>query len=85
MNGNELYPNQNTTYMAMSQISQWRPSESMDEDCLLKDKKDSLEEEKLVIATAVYMQNLLKKTLQALTIEGTKRKNMPKKRTFFWF
>jgi hypothetical protein len=55
----------------------------MDEDCLLKDKKDSLEEEKLIIATAVYMQNLLKKTLKALTIEGTKRKNMPKKRTFF--
>ncbi len=55
----------------------------MDDDCLLKDKKDSLEEEKLIIATAVYMQNLLKKTLQALKIEGTKRKNMPKKRTFF--
>jgi hypothetical protein len=69
--------------MAMSQLSQWRPNESMDEECLLKDKKDLLEEEKLVIATAVYMQNLLKKTLVALALEGTKRKNMPKKRVFF--
>lgn len=55
----------------------------MDEECLLKDKKDLLEEEKMVIATAVYMQNLMKKTLLALVVEGTKRKNMPKKKAFF--
>ena len=55
----------------------------MDDDCLLKDNKDLLEEEKLVIATAVYMQNLLEKTLLALALEGSKRKNMPKKKVFF--
>ena len=55
----------------------------MDEDCLLKENKDGLEEEKLAIATAVYMQNLIRKSMLALMKEGTKRKNLPRKRAFF--
>ena len=44
MTGNEFYPNcQNASYMAYSQLSQFRPNESMDEECLLKDNKDGLE------------------------------------------
>ena len=55
----------------------------MDEDCLLKDKKDILEEEQFVIVKAIYMQNLIKKAFISLLIEGKKRKNLPKNRPFY--
>ncbi len=33
----------------------------MDEDCLLKNKKDLLEEEQYAIVKAIYLQNIIKK------------------------
>lgn len=45
----------------------------MDEDCLLKNKKDLLEEEQYVIVKAIYLQNIIKKAFLGLILE--KKKN----------
>jgi hypothetical protein len=55
----------------------------MDDDCLLKDNNNALEDDKIAISAAIYMQNLIRKSFYGLIIESKKRKNLPKKKSFF--